>query len=222
MQKAVFVHAHNTCSYFIFPFTGPSALTVNITKNIESSSIVVQWDAVDDFLPTSYIVTWTDERDLIDIDTVDEQTSYTITGLTLDTVYTITVTAANNCGDGPEFRTSILLSIGTTSTTSTISPTVTASTNPMTIISTANPSSSTTTTALSTTTANSMTTTVSRDTGYTTMTTSSLTAITTTSSLDASIADTTTTTTTNITTTIDKCFSIVTTTTTVITNNLCT
>ena len=184
--------------------TGPSVLTVNIMKNIESSSIVVQWDdAVDDFLPTTYVIMWGDS--VGQLATVREQTSYTITGLTLDTVYTITVYAANRCGRGPEFRTSISFSTDTTSTTSTINPTLTASTNPVTIISAVNP---TTTTALSTTTANSMTTTVSRDTGNTTKTTS-LTAITTTSNLDASIADTTTTTSVTIT---------IVTTTTVITN----
>ena len=101
---------HITWSCFVF--TGPSALTVNIIINIESSSIVVQWDAVDDFLPTTYTVTWTDGRDLFDAATVDEQTSYTITGLTLDTVYTITVSGANKCGQGPEFIASVSLSIG--------------------------------------------------------------------------------------------------------------
>ena len=86
---------------------------MNIIKNITNSSIVVQWDAVDDFLPTIYTVTWTDDRDLHEVVTVEEQTSCTITGLTLDTVYTIRVTAANRCGGGPEFRTSVTFSIGT-------------------------------------------------------------------------------------------------------------
>ena len=94
-------------------FTGPPALTVNITKNIESSSIVVQWDAVDDSLPTTYTIIWTDEGDLFEVDTLTEQTSYTITGLTLDTVYTVTVTPANDCGGGPEFSTSVLFPTGT-------------------------------------------------------------------------------------------------------------
>ena len=85
---------------------------MNIIKNIERSSIVLQWDAVDDSLPTTYTITWTNGRDLFDIATVNEQTSYTITGLTLDTVYTITVTAANMCGSGPEFRTNVTFSIG--------------------------------------------------------------------------------------------------------------
>ena len=45
--------------------------------------------------------------------TLIEQSSYTITGLTLDRVYTITVTAANRCGIGPEYRTSVLFPTGT-------------------------------------------------------------------------------------------------------------
>ena len=94
-------------------FTGPSVLTVSIAKNTESSSIVVQWDKVDDSLTTTYIVTWTSERDHITHPvTLTEQSSYTITGLTLDTVYTITVTAANECGQGPEYRTSVSLTTG--------------------------------------------------------------------------------------------------------------
>ena len=111
-------------------------------KNVTNLSIVVQWEVVNDFLPTTYTVVWTDERDDYQVATVDyyKQTSYTITGLILDTVYTITVTAANRCGQGPEFRNSIPFSKDTTSTTSTINP---ASTNPMTIISTVNPSSTT-------------------------------------------------------------------------------
>ena len=95
-----------------FVFTGPSALTVNIIINIESLSIVVQWDAVNDFLATTYTITWTNERNLFEVATVEEQTSYTITGLTLDTVYTITVSAANMCGQSPEFRTSVSLPAG--------------------------------------------------------------------------------------------------------------
>ena len=140
------------CMYVVIisVYTGPPALTVNIIKNTTNSSIVVQWDAVDDFLPTAYTIIWTDDRDLYEVDTVEEQASYTITGLTLDTVYTITVIAANSCGDGPDFRTRVLLSTDTTSTTSTISPTLsptlTASTTP--IISTADPSSTATTTAV--------------------------------------------------------------------------
>ena len=153
----------------IFPFIGPSALTVNIIKSITNSSIVVQWDAVDDSLSTTYTIIWTDDRDLNEVDTVDEQTSYTITGLTLDTVYTIYVTAANKCGGGPEFRTSVFFSTNTTFTTSTI---VTTS---MTCSTTAVTHPTTTTTAMiNTTTTNSMTTVFSEDTGITTKATKNL------------------------------------------------
>ena len=73
-------------------------------KDIGSSSIVIQWDVVDDFLPTSYTVVWTDESDDIQVATTIAL-SYTITGLTFDAVYTISVVAANMCGSGPEFST---------------------------------------------------------------------------------------------------------------------
>ena len=72
------------------------------------------------FILRTYTVTWTDDRDLHEGDTVDEQTSYTITGLTIDTVYTITVTAANMCGNGPEFKASVSFPIGTGATISTL------------------------------------------------------------------------------------------------------
>ena len=98
---------------------------MNIAKNTESSSIVVQWDEVDDSLPTTYTVTWTSEKDLnnVQVKALEEQSSYTITGLTLDTVYTITVTADNKCDQGPEYSTSVSLTTDTTSSTSTITAT---------------------------------------------------------------------------------------------------
>ena len=98
---------------FYVCITGPPALAVNIMKNTESSSIVVQWDELDDSLTTTYIVTWTSERDHIAHHvTLLEQSLYTITGLTLDTVYTITVIAHNKCGQGPEYRISASLTTG--------------------------------------------------------------------------------------------------------------
>ena len=116
---------------------------MNIAKNIESSSIVVQWDEVDDSLPTTYTVTWTSERDLnnVQVKNLEEQSLYTITGLTLGTVYTITVTADNRCGTGPElYSTSVSL---TTNTTFTSTSTITAITNTITITSAASSSTST-------------------------------------------------------------------------------
>ena len=93
-------------------FAGVSSLNVTTARNIESLSIVVQWDAVDDSLPTSYTVAWTTNGVDLQVVTLLEQTSYTITGLTLDTVYTIAVSGGNLCGQGEEFRTSISFPTG--------------------------------------------------------------------------------------------------------------
>ena len=111
-------------------FTGPSGLRVETIRNAIDSSIVVKWDIEDDSLSTSYTVTWT-SNGTISSHSQTEQSSYTITGLTLDTVYTITVIAANRCGTGPEYMTNVSLTTDTISTTS-ITPTATASTNTVT------------------------------------------------------------------------------------------
>ena len=104
---------------------------------IEHSSIVVQWDVVEDSRRTIYTVTWfgSSEGNVhSDTKRLSDQTSYEITGLTLNTVYSITVFATfaeSACGSGPKFTTSIILSTTTTPTSSSTSPTVTTSTNPM-------------------------------------------------------------------------------------------
>ena len=87
---------------------------MSVTKSFINSSIVVQWDEVDDSLPTTYIVNWTsDGANFTQSHTLIEQSSYTITGLTVDTVYTITVTATNRCGTGPEYMVRVIFSAGT-------------------------------------------------------------------------------------------------------------
>ena len=64
----------------------------------------------------THVVTWASEIDHITHHvTLIEQSSHTIAGLTLDTVYTITVTASNQCGDGPEYKTSVSFKAGSTS-----------------------------------------------------------------------------------------------------------
>ena len=133
--------------FFNLCYTGPPALTVNIIKSTDSPSIVVQWDEVNDSLSTTYTVTWTSERDLnnVQVKTLIEQSSYTITGLTLDTVYTISVVAINECGIGPEYSTSVSL---TTDATSTISSLSSAGANSMTVMFTAASSSNSTATAI--------------------------------------------------------------------------
>ena len=98
---------------------------------IDKRSIVLQWDAVDDSLTTTYTIQWiiAGHSGVPQVATLTEQTSYTITELTLDKAYSITVNAANICGTGEGFSTRINLSIVTTSTTSSNSPAITASTN---------------------------------------------------------------------------------------------
>ena len=98
-------------------------------ESINSSSIVVQWDEVDDSFNTTYIVAWTNERDLNSVQshTLIEQSTYTITGLTPGAVYTITVTASNMCGTGSEYRTKISLSAVTTTPIIPVISPVTAS-----------------------------------------------------------------------------------------------
>ena len=193
MHASVYIHIYT------YPLIGPPALTVNVTKNTESSSIVVQWDEVDDSLTTTYTVTWTSERDLNDIQsyTLIEQSSYTITGLTLDTVYTINVVASNRCGTGPEYSTTISL---TTDTASSVNiSTAPTAIDPVISTSIANPSTTTAmiTFSTSTTTTTKVTTIgVINLNSMTTPVTSPSTADTTTNTIITSITtnhDTTTT-----------------------------
>ena len=93
-------------------FAGPSKLTVNITENIVDLSVFIQWNVADDFLPTTFTVIWISEKTRAKSHTLIEQSSYTVTGLTLDTVYTITVTPANRCGTGLEYRTDVSFPTG--------------------------------------------------------------------------------------------------------------
>ena len=146
-----------------FVYVGPPALIVNITKNITNSSIVIKWDAVDDSLPTIFTITWSRAGGDLQVATLTEQTSHTIAGLTLDTVYTITVSAANLCGSGPEFRTSISLSTDTTFITSSIK--TASSTIPMNIASTDVSSIFVTTDMISPSTINSVTVTDNKNIG---------------------------------------------------------
>ena len=95
-----------------YVFTGPPALTVSIIENATDLSTFVQWNEVDDFLPTNYTVTWTSDRTTPVQSITPIEQSYTITGLILDTVYNISVFAANECGQGPAFMTSVLFSTG--------------------------------------------------------------------------------------------------------------
>ena len=159
-------------------FAGPPVLTVNIMKNTESSSLVVQWDEVDDSLPTTYTITWTSGFPIHSI-TLIEQSSYTITGLTFDTIYTITVVAANRCGQGPEFKTTMLYSTDIIGAICNIVPTITYYTNSTTIVSsgsTANSSATTTKVFVSPTTTTNFASSITYYTNSTTIVSSGSTA----------------------------------------------
>ena len=100
--------------HILILFAEPSDLIVSITEIIMNLSVVVQWDEVDDSLNTTYIVTWTSERVSFSHPVLTEQPSYAITNNhhTLDTVYNITVTSGNRCGQGPEFMTNVSFPTG--------------------------------------------------------------------------------------------------------------
>ena len=83
---------------------------------------------MDDSLNTTFVVHLSNDSGVVKTISLTEQTSCTITGLTIDTVYTITVNATNKCGIGPEYSTNFSLSAGIISA---ISPTVIASLNPV-------------------------------------------------------------------------------------------
>ena len=69
--------------------------------NITSELFVVQWDEVDDIFPITYIVRWYGEDGIDNTTTVNEP-MYTVTGLTANTSYNVTIFVINTCcGAGP-------------------------------------------------------------------------------------------------------------------------
>ena len=69
--------------------------------DITSKSFIVEWDEVMDLFPINYTVRWYRGDDLIGTASVDGL-SYNVTGLSADTLYSVTVTAVSTCcGEGP-------------------------------------------------------------------------------------------------------------------------
>ena len=74
---------------------------VRIRDDITSESFVVLWDEVMDIFNITYNVTWYNDSGIIGMDTVNSP-PYTVTGLTANTSYNVTVVAINTCcGAGP-------------------------------------------------------------------------------------------------------------------------
>ena len=70
--------------------------------NVTHESFVVQWDAVMDVSSVNYTVTWLGEDDGINGTATVNALSYTVTGLTENTSYSVAVFAINTCcGSGP-------------------------------------------------------------------------------------------------------------------------
>jgi len=76
-------------------------------EHITTESFIVQWDAVTDFFTVSYTIRWYGEDGISETATVNgpiagNRLSYTVTGLTNNTSYNVTVHAINTCcGAGP-------------------------------------------------------------------------------------------------------------------------
>ena len=76
-------------------------MNVRIRDNIISESFVVLWDEVMDIFSVTYNVTWYNESGIVGLVTVNRP-PYTVTGLTANTTYNVTVVAINTCcGAGP-------------------------------------------------------------------------------------------------------------------------
>ena len=84
--------------------TAPIAAPMNIIipqDDITTKSFIVQWDAVMDLFDVNYTVRWYGEDGSNGTATVSGL-SYTVTGLTANTSYNVTVVAINICcGAGP-------------------------------------------------------------------------------------------------------------------------
>ena len=136
------------CSiHFVLNTGAPSAVVVNDeipSDDITNQSIVVRWSSVNDTFPINYTVRWYGE-DGIDGMTTVNGLSYTITGLTANTSYNVTVVAINTCcGAGPVSNVVMIMTNNKPPTLPPPPPTTTATTTTTTLYTTAIPMASST------------------------------------------------------------------------------
>ena len=102
MYIRVYAHAYYFYNIAYFNADLPDVVrNVRIRDDITSESFVVLWDEMMDIFTITYNVTWYNDSGIIGMDTVNSP-PYTVTGLTADTSYNVTVVAINTCcGAGP-------------------------------------------------------------------------------------------------------------------------
>ena len=92
------MYAH---AFYFYPDIPNAVMNVRIRDDITSESFVVLWDEVMDIFTITYNVTWYNDSGIIGMDTVNSP-PYTVTGLTINTSYNVTIVAINTCcGAGP-------------------------------------------------------------------------------------------------------------------------
>ena len=98
--------------FLYFNTDAPNAVTCVRIMNITGASFVVLWNEVMDIFTITYNVTWYDESGIIGMDTVYSP-PYNVTGLSANTLYSITIVAINTCcGAGPASDIVIVLTNG--------------------------------------------------------------------------------------------------------------
>ena len=102
----MYTYVHKSaCTHYKIAYFNPdlpnAVMNVRIRDDITSESFVVLWDEVMDIFTITYNVTWYNDSGIIGMDTVNSP-PYTVTGLTTNTSYNVTVVAINTCcGAGP-------------------------------------------------------------------------------------------------------------------------
>ena len=96
----VYIHTYIHHVYICNADIPSGVMNVRIRDDITNELFVILWDEVMDIFTITYNVTWYNESGIIGMDTVNNP-PYTVTGLTANTSYNVTVGAINTCGAGP-------------------------------------------------------------------------------------------------------------------------